>query len=96
MLEKIAIALEQMTKSMSKEDNCSLSEKQRKRLGYAYEMYESEYTNEQAKIWKRSGGKEHLAEYYKQAGAIGIADRIADREKRDEYALLEEIGEPPQ
>lgn len=83
--------------SMAKEpEDDSLSEKAEERLGYAYEMYESEYQGEKAPVWKRSGGKEHLAEYYKKAGAIGIADKIADREKRDEYALLEAIGEPPQ
>ncbi len=73
-----------------------LSDKQKQRLEYAYEMYESEYQGEQAEIWKRSGGKEHLAEYYKKAGAIGIADKISGAEKRDEYSLLAEIGSPPQ
>jgi len=87
--------LDAVSEGNSESQKDALNDKQRKRLEYAYEMYESEYQGEQAEIWKRSGGKEHLAEYYKKAGAIGIADKISGAEKRDEYSLLAEIGEPP-
>ena len=73
----------------------SLNDKQKDRLETAHEFYKAEYNSEEMpNITQKSGGQEYLREYYKQAIAIGMADRITDRREKNKAELQTEIGIP--
>lgn len=81
---------------MSVQQSKDLTEQQEGRLETAYQMYSAEFHNDEAQTpMPEAGGVPSLLEFYNKAIAEGIADKIAERDKKDKEELMERIGTPP-